>query len=68
MVLALLSSGGATSMQISTEDLNRLTPTEGIVVGSVQIKGGKDILGRTGGSRGGAEEVFVAKMEADDYR
>ena len=48
VVLALLSSGCATSMQMSTEDLNRLTPTEGIVVGSVQIKGGKDILGRTG--------------------
>ena len=80
-------------MQMSTEDLNRPTPTEGIVVGSVQIKGGKDILGRTGwtllaqrlrgpltflvpegleyrlnASRGGAEEVFVAKMEAGDYR
>src|SRR5438552_18425925 len=50
VVLALLSSGCATSMQMSTEDLNRLTPTEGIVGGSAQIKGGKDILGRTGGT------------------
>ena len=48
LVLALLSSGCASSMQMSSEDLNRLTPTEGIVVGSVQIKDGKDILGRTG--------------------
>ena len=93
LVLALLSSGCASSMQMSSEDLNRLTPTEGVVVGSVQIKGGKDILGRTGwtllaqrirgplsslvppgleyslnASRGGAEEVFVTKMEAGEYR
>lgn len=47
-VFALLSAGCGTSMQMSSEDLNRLTPTEGIVVGSIQIKGGKDILGRTG--------------------
>lgn len=93
LVLVLLASGCASSMQMSPEDLNRLTPTEGIVVGSVQVKGGEDILGRTGwtlqaqrikgplsslvpagfeyslnASRGGAEEVFVAKMEAGDYR
>lgn len=80
-------------MQMSSADLNRLTATEGIVVGSVQIKGGTDILGRTGwtllaqrirgpmsslvppgleyslnASRGGAEEVFITKMEAGEYR
>ena len=93
LVLALLSSGCASSMQMSSENLNRLTATEGIVVGSVQIEGGTDILGRTGwtllaqrirgpmsslvspgleyslnASRGGAEEVFVRKMEAGEYR
>ena len=93
LVLALLSSGCASSMQMSSADLNRLTATEGIVVGSVQIKGGTDILGRTvwtllaqrirgpmsalappgleyslNASRGGAEEVFITKMEAGEYR
>lgn len=93
LVLSLLSSGCASSMQMSSGDLNRLTATEGIVVGSVQIKGGTDILGRTGwtllaqrirgpmsslvppgleyslnASRGGAEEVFITKMEAGEYR
>ena len=93
LLLMLLSAGCASSMQMSSEDLNRLTPTEGIVIGSVQVKGGKDILGRTSwtllaqrikgpmsslvpagleyslnASRGGAEEVFVTKMEAAEYR
>lgn len=44
-VFAMLAVGCGTSMQTSSEDLNRLTTTEGIVVGSVHIKGGKDILG-----------------------
>ena len=93
LVLVLLSSSCASSMQMSSADLNRLTTTEGIVVGSVQIRGGTDILGRTGwtllaqrirgpmsslvppgleyslnASRGGAEEVFITKMEAGEYR
>lgn len=48
LVLALASAACGTSMQMSSEDLSRLTPTEGVVVGSVLIKGGTDILGRTG--------------------
>lgn len=47
-IFAMLAAGCGTSMQMSSEDLNRLTAAEGIVVGSVHIKGGKDILGRTG--------------------
>jgi hypothetical protein len=41
----MLAAGCGTSMQTSSESLNRLAATEGIVVGSVHIKGGKDILG-----------------------
>jgi len=48
LVLALVSAGCGTSMQMSSEDLSRLSQTEGIVIGSVLIKGGKDVLGRTG--------------------
>jgi hypothetical protein len=47
-VFAMLAAGCGTAMQTSSENLNPLTATEGIVVGSVHIKGGKDILGRTG--------------------
>jgi hypothetical protein len=93
LLFALLLSGCATPMQMSSEDLSRLTPTEGIIVGSVQIKGGDDILGRKQWTlfaerikdplsslvspgleyslqafRGEAEEVFVTKMAAGDYR
>jgi len=93
LMFALASAACGTSMQMSSEDLSRLTPTEGVVVGSVLIKGGTDILGRTGwtliaqrmtsalspvapaaagyslnASRGGAEEVFVTKVEAGSYR
>lgn len=47
-LLATLSvSGCATTMQMSPEELNKLQPNEGIVIGSVHIRGGKDILGRT---------------------
>lgn len=48
LLLARASAACGTSMQMSSEDLSRLTPTEGVVVGSVLIKGGTDILGRTG--------------------
>jgi hypothetical protein len=93
LIAALFSAACGSTMQMSSEDLNRLTPTEGIVIGSVLIKGGTDVLGRTGwtllaqrvrgplsslappelgyslnASRGGTEEVFVAKMEAGDYQ
>jgi len=93
LMFALASAACGTSKQLSAEDLSRLTPTEGVVVGSVLIKGGTDILGRTGwtliaqrmtsalspvapaaagyslnASRGGAEEVFVTKVEAGSYR
>lgn len=47
LVCALVLSGCATTMQMSSEELQRVTPNEGIVVGSIQISGGKDILGRT---------------------
>jgi hypothetical protein len=46
LVVAFLLSGCATTMQMSSEELKRATPNEGIVVGSIQIKGGEDILGR----------------------
>jgi len=46
LAFAFLSSGCATTMQMSSEELKRATPNEGIVVGSIQIKGGGDILGR----------------------
>ena len=45
MVLVLAAC--ATSMQMPSEELKRVAPDEGIVVGSLQIKGGKDILGRS---------------------
>ncbi len=93
VVVALLLSGCATPMQMASEELNRLTPMEGIIIGSIHIKGGADILGRKEwilfaqrirgplsplvppgfeyslrAFRGEAEEVFVTKMEAGDYR
>lgn len=46
LVFAFLLSGCATTMQMSSEELKRATPNEGIVIGSIQIKGGEDILGR----------------------
>lgn len=49
LLATLLVSGCATTttMQMSPEELGRLQPNEGIVLGSVHIKGGKDLLGRT---------------------
>lgn len=47
LLATLLVSGCATTMQMSPEELKTLQPNEGIVIGSVHIKGGKDILGRT---------------------
>lgn len=38
--------GCATPMQMPVEDLSQIGRNEGIVVGSVLIKGGRDILGR----------------------
>jgi len=46
--LALLLFGCATPMQMPVQDLSQIEHKEGIVVGSVVIKGGKDILGRKG--------------------
>ena len=34
-------------MQMSLDELKSIQPNEGIVIGSVHIKGGKDLLGRT---------------------
>jgi hypothetical protein len=39
--------GCATEMKMRAEDLRNLGPDEGLVLGSVLIGGGKDILGRT---------------------
>ncbi len=46
LVFAFFLSGCAATMQMSSEELKRAAPNEGIVVGSIQIKGGDDILGR----------------------
>ena len=45
-LISLIVVGCATTMQMSSEELKRVAPNEGIIVGSIQIKGGKDILGR----------------------
>ena len=37
----------ATEMKMTAEDLRNLGPDEGLVLGSVRIEGGKDVLGRT---------------------
>lgn len=47
LLAILLVSGCATTMQMQPEELKKLQPNEGIVIGSVHIKGGKDLLGRT---------------------
>ena len=39
--------GCATGMKMTAEDLRDLGPGEGLVLGSVRIEGGMDILGRT---------------------
>jgi hypothetical protein len=38
----------ATEMKMTAEELRDLKPDEGLVLGSVRIQGGKDILGRKG--------------------
>ena len=46
LFLMLLFSGCATSMKMAPVDLQNLAPNEGIVVGSLIVKGGKDLIGR----------------------
>lgn len=46
LLFILLLFGCATSMHMPLQDMQQLTPKEGIIVGSVLIKGGKDIIGR----------------------
>ena len=47
LFLILLFSGCATPMKMAPVDLQNLTPNEGVVVGSLIVKGGKDLIGRT---------------------
>jgi hypothetical protein len=47
LLATLLFSGCTTSMRMSPDELKELSPNEGIVIGSVQIKGGQDLIGRT---------------------
>src|SRR2546427_3523128 len=47
LLATLLFSGCTTSMQMSSADLKELSTNEGIVIGSMQIKGGQGVLGRT---------------------
>jgi hypothetical protein len=44
---ALLLSACFTSMQMSPQESKGADPDHGTIVGSLQIKGGRDILGRT---------------------
>ncbi len=44
--LLLLFSGCATSMKMVSADLQNLEPNEGIIIGSIMIKEGKDLLSR----------------------
>ena len=44
--LLLLFSGCATSMKMVSAELQNLEPNEGIVIGSIMIKEGKDLLSR----------------------
>jgi hypothetical protein len=46
-LLTTLVFSGCTSMGMSSHELEKLSPNEGIVIGSVQIKGGQDLIGRT---------------------
>jgi len=43
----IIVSGCATSMQMPVQEFSHIDRNEGIVVGSVLVKGGKDLLGRT---------------------
>lgn len=47
LLTTLLFSGCTTSMRMSSDELKDLSPNEGIVIGSAQIKGGRDLIGRT---------------------
>lgn len=50
LIVGVFLAGCATSMQdmkLSQDELDELSPKEGIVVGSLLIRGGKDFLGRT---------------------
>ena len=72
-LVALLLSGCATTMQMPPEELKKLQPNEGVVIGSVQIKGGKDLLGRTRwnlvakrNDNAGSEYSMVAHREGNE--
>lgn len=47
LLLILLFTGCATSMKMTPTELRNLAPNEGVIVGSLIVKGGKDLLGRT---------------------
>ena len=50
LIVGVFLAGCATSMQdakLSQDELDKLSPKEGVVVGSLLIRGGKDALGRT---------------------
>lgn len=47
LLFILLLSGCATSMKMTPVELNNLAPNEGVIVGSLIVKGGKDLIGRT---------------------
>lgn len=73
LLVALLVSGCATTMQMSPEELKGLQPNEGVVLGSVQIRGGKDLLGRTKWTlaakrtdNSGTEYSIVAHREGEE--
>lgn len=50
LIVGVFLAGCATSMQdtrLSQDELDKLSSKEGVVVGSLLIRGGKDLLGRT---------------------
>ena len=47
-LVAIVMCACATEMKMTAPDLRDLGPDEGLVLGSVRIQGGKDLLGRTG--------------------
>lgn len=53
-----LLSGCATSMKMAPEDLKNLSSNDGIIVGSLNVTGGKDLLGRV-------EWALIAKNDND---
>jgi len=48
LVLLLFSCAATMQMQMPVQDFSQIAQNEGIVIGSVLMKGGKDILGRKG--------------------